>query len=76
MKIDQVKKAATLIDRYNEQMKQLKAVESGAMELNFAGYTVVISKSVEDDLRGRVKVNVILDLEKTKSALEELGIEL
>ena len=76
MKINQVKEAAKLIEKYNEFSNQIKSVKSGPMELNFGGYTVTIAKSVETDLRDRIVSNLILELEKVKSQMEELGVEL
>jgi hypothetical protein len=76
MKINQVKEAAKLIEKYNEFSSQIKSVQSGPMELNFGGYTVTIAKSVEEDLRKRIVTNLILELEKVKSQMEEIGVEL
>lgn len=76
MKINQVKEAAKLIEKYNEFSAQIKSVQSGPMELNFGGYTVTIAKSVEEDLRKRIVTNLILELEKVKSQMEEIGVEL
>ncbi len=76
MKINQVKEAAKLIEKYNEFSSQIKSVQSGPMELNFGGYTVSIAKKVETDLRERIVANLIIELEKVKSQMEELGVEL
>lgn len=76
MKIANVKKAHELIESYNAQMKRIKAVQSENMLINFGGFDVTVARSVEADLRMRIETNLILDLERTKSEMEALGVEL
>lgn len=76
MKISDAKKVATLIELLNEHQKQLAAVTHKPMELNFGGYTFHLAKKIEDDLRERIKLGQILEVEKTREELTKLGVEL
>lgn len=76
MKIADAKKVADLIDLLRDQQKQLEAVRNKPMELNFGGYTFHLAKKIEDDLRERIVLGQIIEVEKTKEELTKLGVEL
>jgi hypothetical protein len=76
MKRDQFSTASKLLAQLSEQELWLGAAMTGAMEINFGGYSFTVVKSIQDELRAKVIEQLEGDIAKTQAALAELGVEL
>jgi hypothetical protein len=76
MKRDQFSAASKLLAQLGEQEVWLSAVKTGAIEINFGGYSFAVVKSIQDELRAKITTQLEGDIAKTQAALTELGVEL
>lgn len=88
MKIASFKEVSKKVDAYNALADQLKRVRTDALFLCFGDMVesepeaarkwlkYKLSATTEAELRERMISSIILEMEKIKSALEELGVEL
>lgn len=76
MKIADAKKVAALVDKLADCQKQIDAVRTKSMELNFGGYTFHLATAIESELRARIAESLEPELEKLRAELTSLGVEL
>lgn len=84
MKISNFSKVSATVEKYNQLATRLAMVSAGEVMISFGDanapsrewFTVAATTKVAEELRERVRSSIILEMEKLKSELEELGVEL
>jgi hypothetical protein len=74
MKVSDLAIAAKLLEKINEREQWITAVRTGALEINFGGYSFTVAKSTQDELRQRILDQLLSEVEQLRMQAQALGV--